>query len=168
MRVPAKKRHSFDGIRLCVDCRQCGGRSDISSRECVACVSEAVAAEGDAERIVLKGHMETEYHGEAAEILNLLGGLQRTARTVMDGGPPSKGCRGCALTPSSLISGAWATFPLCDMEGARAALNSSDPPDTVCEDCIISSYNTLDRLEHALRNVERRAARHAFGLQEAF
>ncbi len=156
-------RREYGNIHF--DCVPCGHEPDMGTRECVRCVTEGIMSKGEPERIILHGNSDHEYRSGSLRILIMIaeaGGMIRNFRNGAEG----KRCRSCKANPSVIMGEVWSSFPEPDMDSVRSLINVHEPSGKDCEDCLVNTYHSLDRTDHALRRISEEAAGYAFGLTE--
>ena len=151
---PRSVGHEGRDLTLTVSCKDCaraalldaaGTKSPLSDPACLKNILEAVAAEPDADSIILAGHIETQV-GPAGmraleRIVSLASDLSHLSAREPQAG--QRDCTRCGLDPGNLF-GEMRTILLSDLAafpgalaGAAARLRSaaSAPPDQACARC---------------------------------
>ena len=162
-RQDTKENAELKNARLFIDCRSCSNSPGMG-QECVKCIVSKIVRFGEPERLLLRTSRDMEYRGEIIEILNKLAKADMLANSVK---PQGRGrCSSCSCEPSELIGGSWKTFPEPDMDTIRITLKRFRPETKECEDCVISTYRSVEQLDYVLKDAVKTAARSAFSMME--
>ena len=150
----------LENERLLIDCGSCDVVPGISNIECIRCIVSYVVRFGEPKRILLRTSRDTEFIDDTVEIMNRLAKADVLSHSFSSG----KRCSSCSCEPSLMIRKGWETFPEPNNDVPRAILKEHEPETEECEECMISTYRSLEQMDYALKDAERFAARSSFTL----
>ena len=140
---------------LRIDCRNCRGAPNIRSSECMKCMINNIAVQGNVDKIRLRTSRDMELSGQAVEILCDIASTRRYALLIQENNR-SRMCSGCDHSRRKMLDLAWVGFPEPNFDTARNKLMTSNSSEPSCSLCIQKTYRTLDQAELGIENIKKK------------
>ena len=142
---------------LCINCRNCRSAPNVRSSECMKCMINNIAVQGNVDRIKLRTSKDMELSGQAVEILCDIASTRRYALMLHEHSH-SRTCSGCDHSRRKILDLAWMGFPEPNFDTARNKLMTSNSSDPSCSLCIQKTYRTIDQAELGMENIKKKVS----------
>jgi hypothetical protein len=142
---------------LCINCRDCKSAPNIRSAECMKCMVNGIAIQGNVDKIKLRTSKDMELSGQAVEILCDIANTRRYALLYHEQSS-SRACSGCDHSRKKILDIAWMSFPEPNFDTARNKLMTSNSSESSCSLCIQKTYRTVDQAELGMENIRKKVS----------
>ena len=140
-----KKKTSFTGGRLTIDCGGCGGKGSAEDRQCIACMCREINLHSDVESVMLHSGTDVSFQGDALNLIRDLASVY-SILTLDNEGRRGARCHACRNSYRHMVSDQLKNFPDIDTATLRDRATQASARTGVCELCLSDSVRLFDHI----------------------
>ena len=155
-----KKKVTFSGGRLTIDCGGCSGKGSAEDRACIACMCREINGHSDVENIMLHSGTDISFQGEALKLIRDLASVYSILTLDNDGRRGAR-CLACRNSYRHMVTDQLQNFPDVDTDSLKERATQASARSGVCEICLSDSVRLFEHIGSMMDSIVGTADREA-------